>query len=126
LAKPLDLCSKDGFYINYDKILQSTTKLDSLQHPNKINTIISFPYDNYFYIISEIYNGGDFNGFFSGKMFLSENTAKYYASQLIDVLKYCHKNKVHHNNVNMNNILFKDKSLKHIVVIFFNLIYLKL
>ena len=85
--------------------------LHSLKHPNIIRLEEIKKTSDYYYIVMECANGGDLSGCLkkyklshNGRAF-SEEIVQHLMRQIIDGLKYIHKNKVIHRDLKSDNIM---------------------
>ena len=82
-----------------------------LKHNNIINLHGYYDLSSFSGTICDFYQYGDLHKFqksFLKKRFLSETFLCYLAKQIIEAIKYIHKNKILHLDIKQNNILIND------------------
>jgi len=91
----------------------------SLNHPNIAKVYDIEEDDNDFYIIMELYEGGNLNNYLIEwwKSNMPPNVVLHIARQLIDAVGYCHNNNLVHRDIKLENILLVNREdMPHIVL----------
>lgn len=65
--------------------------------------------------------GGELTNIINKDKGLDENTCKFYFRQIYEAVRFIHNNNIVHRDLKPNNILFKDKERKKIVIIDFGI-----
>ena len=97
-------------------ILKETRALESLNHKNIVNYLISFIFEDLLYIVMQYYEGGDLESYLSEVVKLHEVEAKLLLTQIIEAIRFNNAKEVVHRNPSPNNILFTDEFKDNIVV----------
>ncbi|KAF2078427.1 hypothetical protein CYY_000294 [Polysphondylium violaceum] len=87
-------------------------------HPNIISIIDHFETENYYYIITELLNGGELlyqleknhHATAPDTQNYTEEHAKKIIKQVVQAVSFLHKNNIVHRDLKPENILFRDKS----------------
>jgi len=87
------------------KIMQEVMILQKIKHSNIVKLYDSFETGKHIVFVMEICSGGDLLNFVRKRKKLSENVAKYFFTQIIDALNYCHKKHIVHRDVKLDNVL---------------------
>ena len=96
------------------KIKEEINILKDVNHPN-ILRFIDFKEDtNYFYIITNYFNGGNLEQYLNTNQIdhLNEEEVQYIMKQVIDVVKYLHNKKIIHRDLTIGNLLLNYESEK--------------
>ena len=102
-------------------ISRESIYLSNLIHNNIIKIYGSFAYKNYLYNIMPYCEGGELTQLINSNNYLSEKRIKEIFIQIVEGVKYIHKNNVIHRDLKPNNILFLDKEKTKVVIIDFGL-----
>jgi len=86
------------------KIINEINILSHLHHPFINQILDSFEIDNHIFIVME-YVCGNLLDFIRKRGKLSESISKLIFKQIIEGLRYIHKNKIVHRDIKLNNIL---------------------
>lgn len=65
--------------------------------------------DKHFYIVSELYTGGELFDKISEFKVFSEGQAAKTIRQILSAVFYCHQNKIVHRDIKPENILYESK-----------------
>lgn len=103
-------------------VFREAELLKSLAHKNIVKIENCFTLSNMeVAFIMEYLEGGELLEYISEKKKLTEEEARYFFKQIIDAIWYCHKEKLIHRDLKLENILLTDKESKTVkVYIFFN------
>ncbi|KAI0484918.1 Pkinase-domain-containing protein [Xylariaceae sp. FL0804] len=108
-AKELD---KRKFMKNgvLDQKVENEMKImQKVQHPNIVQYIEHFDWDDHqFFIIMEYVPGGDLGRLILDNGAIAEQHVQVMANQLVDALGYLHENKITHRDVKPDNILIQS------------------
>ncbi|KAL8272027.1 hypothetical protein Esti_004151 [Eimeria stiedai] len=90
-------------------LLKEVELLKKLDHPNIMKLYEFFEDKGYFYLVTEVYTGGElFDEIISRKRF-SEVDAARIIRQVLSGITYMHKNKVVHRDLKPENLLLESK-----------------
>ncbi|XP_026190356.1 calcium-dependent protein kinase 4 [Cyclospora cayetanensis] len=90
-------------------LLKEVELLKKLDHPNIMKLYEFFEDKGYFYLVTEVYTGGElFDEIISRKRF-SEVDAARIIRQVLSGITYMHKNKVVHRDLKPENLLLENK-----------------
>ena len=92
-------------YIN-DEILHEFNVLKELDHPNVLKVYDLFEDKADFYIVTDLYGGGDLFDYLDEKEHLPEEDVKVFMNKLISCITYLHHNcHMVHRDLKLENIL---------------------
>lgn len=92
-----------------ESLLREVQLLKELDHPNIMKVFEFFEDMGYYYIVSEVYAGGElFDEIINRKRF-SEVDAARIVRQILTGINYMHKNKVVHRDLKPENLLLETK-----------------
>ncbi|CAB9507657.1 MAP kinase-activated protein kinase 2 (Fragment) [Seminavis robusta] len=86
---------------------QEFKMMAKLDHPNIAKTYELFEDNNCFYIVTDLYKGGDLFDVLEQKGTLSEYETAMVANSLIMSVGYCHENKLVHRDLKPENVLLE-------------------
>nr|4YSJ_A Chain A, Calmodulin-like domain protein kinase [Eimeria tenella]4YSJ_B Chain B, Calmodulin-like domain protein kinase [Eimeria tenella]4YSM_A Chain A, Calmodulin-like domain protein kinase [Eimeria tenella]4YSM_B Chain B, Calmodulin-like domain protein kinase [Eimeria tenella]4YUQ_A Chain A, Calmodulin-like domain protein kinase [Eimeria tenella]4YUQ_B Chain B, Calmodulin-like domain protein kinase [Eimeria tenella]4YZB_A Chain A, Calmodulin-like domain protein kinase [Eimeria tenella]4YZ len=90
-------------------LLKEVELLKKLDHPNIMKLYEFFEDKGYFYLVTEVYTGGElFDEIISRKRF-SEVDAARIIRQVLSGITYMHKNKIVHRDLKPENLLLENK-----------------
>nr|3HX4_A Chain A, Calmodulin-domain protein kinase 1 [Toxoplasma gondii] len=93
-----------------ESLLREVQLLKQLDHPNIMKLYEFFEDKGYFYLVGEVYTGGElFDEIISRKRF-SEVDAARIIRQVLSGITYMHKNKIVHRDLKPENLLLESKS----------------
>ena len=93
-----------------DAVAVEVNVLRALKHPNIILLVDTFDEPRFFYIVSELMEGGELFDRIVKRSFYSEADTQKVVRVLADALAYMHKLGYVHRDLKPENILLKDKS----------------
>ncbi|XP_033218494.1 SNF1-related protein kinase catalytic subunit alpha KIN12-like [Belonocnema kinseyi] len=97
--------------------------LSMLQHPCIVRLYETIQCGSVYYLVTELATGGDLCTHIkkqpSGR--LNENTAKFYARQLVAALEHMHCRGIVHRDLKMDNIMLQDSRKERIKIVDFGL-----
>lgn len=79
------------------------------KNSNIVSILHNFEDEENTYILYEFCKNGTLDDLLRKRKTLTELEVKYYAKQIINALKYLHKNKIIHRNLKLSNIFLTDK-----------------
>ncbi len=95
-------------------LLQEIEILKKLSHPNIMEIYDIFDDNRYFYIVSELCNGGELFDMIHNNGSLTELESKVIMKQLLSAIAYCHSHNIIHTDLKPENIMLdyccKDKN----------------
>eukprot|EP00922_Rhytidocystis_sp_ex-Travisia-forbesii_P065500 GHVS01097320.1.p1 GENE.GHVS01097320.1~~GHVS01097320.1.p1 ORF type:complete len:504 (-),score=61.19 GHVS01097320.1:558-2069(-) len=92
-----------------DSLLREVQLLKELDHPNIMKLYEVFEDSGYYYLVGEVYTGGElFDAIINQKRF-SEVDAARIVKQILSGITYMHKNKVVHRDLKPENLLLQCK-----------------
>ncbi len=98
-----------------DKSVKSERDLLSkLNHPFLINMHYSFQDSDNLYLIMDLLTGGDLRYHLCKKRFFTEEQSKFFISNIILGLEYCHYYKIIHRDIKPENLVLDKKGYLHI------------
>merc|ERR1711939_626372 len=90
-------------------LLREVDLLKQLDHPNIMKLYEFFQDAGYFYLVGEVYSGGElFDEIISRKRF-SEADAARLIKQVLSGIAYMHRNKIVHRDLKPENLLLENK-----------------
>lgn len=93
-----------------DMIFSETETLKSLHHPNIVKIINCFNLKGMdIAFVMEYLEGGELLEFVKQKKRLSEPLARTFFKQLVEAMTYCHRKKMIHRDLKLENILLESK-----------------
>jgi len=81
--------------------------LKKLDHPNILKIFESYECPKYFYIVSELCEGGELFDELEYRGRFSEKDAIVLMKTLMSTLNYCHQNQIMHRDIKPENILLE-------------------
>jgi calcium-dependent protein kinase len=93
------------------KFCEEVSILSRMDHPNIIRIYEFYEDNSYLYLVTEYVEGGPLNELVREMKRLPEDVACNIAQQLLSVVKYCHKEKIVHRDLKLENILLDAKSM---------------
>jgi myosin-light-chain kinase len=102
-------------------ISRESSYLFSLKHNNIIKIHNSYLTLNELCIVMKYAEGGELTNIINKDKGLDENICKFYFRQIYEAVRFIHNNNIVHRDLKPNNILFKDKERKKIVIIDFGI-----
>lgn len=92
-----------------DSLLREVQLLKELDHPNIMKLFAFFEDPGYYYLVGEVYTGGElFDEIINQKCF-SEMDAARIVKQVLSGITYMHRNKVVHRDLKPENLLLQNK-----------------
>ena len=86
--------------------------LRTVDHPGIMRIFEYFADAKHFFVISELYRGGELYQCIRDKEKIEEKTAKAIMKELLIVVRYLHSKKIVHRDIKPENIMFEDKHFK--------------
>lgn len=86
-------------------IISEFNILKSLNHPNIVKVYELYDFDNSYYFISELIDGGTLSSKLDSVKLFKESQASHIMFQILSALNFCHKNNILHKDLNLDNIL---------------------
>ena len=103
-------------------IFREAELLKSLNHKNIVNIENCYTLSNMeVAFVMEFLQGGELLEYVTKKKKLDEEEARSFFRQIIDAIGYCHKEKLIHRDLKLENILLADKDAKVIKVVDFGI-----
>jgi len=107
--------------LNSNKILPTLmmNELDVLKktnHPNIMSVVEILEDENYYYVITEILEGGELFDRITEVQSFSEKKAAYILKQVLLAINYMHKKNISHRDLKPENILLESKSIDNLEV----------
>jgi MAP/microtubule affinity-regulating kinase len=103
-----------------DGVFSEANMLKAMNHKNIVKILNLYTLKtSEVVIVMEYLEGGELFECVKEKGHLPEEDAKIYFKQMADAIHYCHKEKLIHRDLKLENILLVDKSTKNIKVIDF-------
>lgn len=98
--------------------------LKSLHHKNIVNILRCYTLPNMQVVfIMEYLEGGELLDYVTQKGRLSEFEAREFFQQIVDAIAYCHKEKLIHRDLKLENIMLLNKTSKTIKIVDFGICY---
>lgn len=91
-----------------ERIREEVKLLASLHHTNIIKLFEAIEGKRQFMLVMEYLSKGDLYSYLEKKGKLSESEAKHFISQVLEGLKFCHKNQVAHRDIKLENLLLDE------------------
>jgi len=95
--------------VNQQAIINETTALKNLDHPNIIKLYETYEDHNGIYLVQEYCEGGELFDFIADRDHLSECQAADIFKQIMQAIIYCHKNRICHRDLKPDNFMFSGK-----------------
>ena len=86
-------------------IVNITRKLD---HPNILKMYNLYQDDSYFYIVTDVYKGGELFDEIIKRTKFTEDDAAQLVNHLLSCINYCHKQHLVHRDLKPENILLEE------------------
>ena len=86
------------------------TVLKELEHPNIIRLYSVFNEPEYYYLVTELMNGGELFDRIASKVSYNEDEARNVTRTLLKVLEFCHSKQVAHRDLKPQNLLLTSKN----------------
>lgn len=107
--------------LNQNKVLPTLmmNELDVLKktnHPNIMNVVEILEDDMYYYVVSEILEGGELFDRITEVQSFSEKKAAYILQQVLLAINYMHKKNISHRDLKPENILLESKHVDSLEV----------
>ena len=102
-------------------ISRESSYLFSLKHKNIIKIYNSYLTLEELCIVMKYAEGGELTNIINKEKGLDEKLCKFYFRQIYEAVRFIHNNNIVHRDLKPNNILFKDKERKNIVIIDFGI-----
>lgn len=83
--------------------------LKKLEHPNILSIYESFECDAYYYIVTELCEGGELFDEIERRGRFNERDAIKVMKALLSAINYCHQNGIMHRDLKPENILLESK-----------------
>ncbi|CAD8053433.1 unnamed protein product [Paramecium sonneborni] len=93
-----------------EKLLEETSILMDIDHPNIVKLYEMFQDENSYYLISEYCDGGELFEKIKFVQILTEKEIASYMKQILSAVSYCHSKGIVHRDLKPENILFDSKS----------------
>ena len=85
--------------------MQELLILQQIKHQNIVKLFDSFETAKHVAFVMELCGGGDILNYVRKRKKLSEPVAKQILKQVVEGLYYCHKNKIVHRDIKLDNLL---------------------
>uniref|UniRef100_A0A7S3NRC8 non-specific serine/threonine protein kinase n=1 Tax=Euplotes crassus TaxID=5936 RepID=A0A7S3NRC8_EUPCR len=95
--------------INHQSIINETTALKNLDHPNIIKLYETYQDSDGIYLVQEFCEGGELFDYIAERDHLSEKEAADIFKQMMQAIIYCHKNRICHRDLKPDNFMFSSK-----------------
>jgi len=103
---------------NWTTFENETKILQILQHPNIMAMRESHSDSDYFYIVSELCEGGDlFDRIMDPNRCISEKWASKLIRTMLRAVKHCHENQIVHRDLKPENFVFRSKRMDSQIVL---------
>mmetsp|Transcript_27992 Transcript_27992/g.29177 ORF Transcript_27992/g.29177 Transcript_27992/m.29177 type:complete len:533 (-) Transcript_27992:40-1638(-) len=101
-----------------DEIVSEFTFLRDLDHPNIVKVYELFDFNDSYYFVSELVDGGSLTKKLEDVKVFKESQVSHMLFQILSAVSFCHANKIIHKDLNLDNILILDKveNLEHFTV----------
>lgn len=83
--------------------------LAKLDHPNILNIIEVWEWNNLLFIVTAYYEGGELYDYVESKKFLEEHEVFKFVQTMVGVLTYLKENNITHRDIKLENFLLTDK-----------------
>jgi calcium-dependent protein kinase len=93
-----------------EKLINEVNILRSLDHPNIMEVLEFYQDDDYFFIVSDFYDGGELYDRVQFGNSLSEKDAARAMKQILSAIYYCHERNIVHRDLKLENIVYESKS----------------
>ena len=94
------------------EIVNEISVLRTTDHPGIMRIFEYFTDDKHFFVISELYRGGElYQNILESKQ-IDEKTAKIIMKELLIIVKYLHSKNIVHRDIKPENIMFEEKQGK--------------
>ncbi|CAD8146358.1 unnamed protein product [Paramecium octaurelia] len=98
-----------------DKMFAEVNILRKLDHPNIVKLFELFEDTQNYYLITELIQGGELIKKIQAQNTFSEAEAAFYMRQLLSALQYCHKSKIVHRDLKLENLMLNTDSEKPVL-----------
>ena len=95
-----------------EEIIKEINALKKLDHPNILKIFEVYNSEDAFYLITEYCKGGDLFNIIEQKKKLTELQCAYIMYQILSAINYCHKMKIMHRDLKLENILIYKQDTK--------------
>lgn len=102
-------------------IMREFEMLTKLDHPNLIKAYEMFEDEENYYIITDLYKGGDLFDRVQVEGPLSEADVAIVVHRLLCGIHYCHQKNIVHRDLKLENVLIHDGNLSNVKIIDFGL-----
>lgn len=85
--------------------------LRAISHPNLIKLDSVYETDNSYYIVLELFSGGNLKEYLKDYGLLSEEKAAFIAKSVLKALEYLQENSIIHRDIKPDNILFRSSGM---------------
>lgn len=92
-----------------DRLRQEFEIHRGLDHPNVVKMHEHFEDCDYFYMVTELAEGGDLFSFLEKSAEVSEASIRTLMQQLLQAVAYLHANKIVHRDIKMDNMVLSNK-----------------
>jgi len=111
IVKRMDLPLEDE-----EALIEEVTILRGISHPNIIKLFDFFEEKHFYYLVTELMQGGELFDRIVKKTFYNEKEARDLVKILLSAVKYCHDNDIVHRDLKPENLLLSsaedDASIK--------------
>jgi len=90
-------------------LMEEVSILKRLDHPNIIKLYEFFQEHDYYYLVTELMEGGELFDRIVQKTFYNEKEARDLVRILLDTICFCHENGIVHRDLKPENLLLKTK-----------------
>ncbi len=95
--------------INHQSVVNETTALKNLDHPNVIKLYETYEDADGIYLVQEFCEGGELFDYIADRDHLSEAEAADIFKQIMQAIIYTHKNRICHRDLKPDNFMFASK-----------------
>lgn len=94
-----------------EQLKREISILRRLQHVNVVNLVEVLRNKKFFFLVTELIDGGDLFDRLADKRILSEQEARLYFTQIGQALEYCHRAGVCHRDLKLENVLITREGI---------------
>jgi len=99
----------EGEYdLDLQDFVQETNMLRTIPHPNIVQIYEMFEDEVQFYIVTELFEGGDLFSRIEKMKRFSEKDAAHIMEEVLMAINHCHSKKICHRDLKPENILIND------------------